>query len=206
MLLGNDAVEGSQVKTIRQADDVFLLAKRHLERLQTAFGIAHAGHATKEQSLDVSEAFRGQLARLIPPYLAIGDALAGDDIRNLAAPIGQLNSAIGAIDSQSLSDAALKRWLAEQKSLLSIADRLVKANDISALRSSFALLSDQLLTLQRTFGIQNSDQLFELHCPMAFEGRGASWIQADTAVRNPYYGATMLKCADRVEPLTGHAH
>ncbi len=36
---------------------------------------------------------------------------------------------------------------------------------------------------------------------MAFEGRGATWIQADSAVRNPYYGATMLKCADRVEKL-----
>ncbi len=24
---------------------------------------------------------------------------------------------------------------------------------------------------------------------MAFDGRGASWIQADDAVRNPYYGA-----------------
>ncbi|MFG0254296.1 MAG: hypothetical protein ACF787_04260, partial [Rhodopirellula sp. JB053] len=43
--------------------------------------------------------------------------------------------------------------------------------------------------------------LYELHCPMAFEGRGASWIQSDVAVRNPYYGPSMLKCADKVEKL-----
>jgi Cu(I)/Ag(I) efflux system membrane fusion protein len=159
----------------------------------------------KEQSLEVPGEFRGQLAGLIPPYLAIGDALAGDDVRNLTPSIERLNNAIGAIDPQNLTGTTLKRWQAEHKSLMSIAERLVKANDINTLRSSFALLSDQLLTLQRTFGIQNSDQLFELHCPMAFEGRGASWIQADSAVRNPYYGATMLKCADRVVPLTGHA-
>jgi Cu(I)/Ag(I) efflux system membrane fusion protein len=75
------------------------------------------------------------------------------------------------------------------------------ANDLAALRAAFALLSDELLTLQRTFGLPSSHQLFELHCPMAFDGRGASWIQTDDAVRNPYYGAAMLKCADRVEPL-----
>ena len=64
------------------------------------------------------------------------------------------------------------------------------------------MLSDQLISLQRTFGIEGSDQRFELHCPMAFDNRGGTWIQADANVRNPYYGAAMLKCADRVEPLS----
>ena len=206
MLLGNDAVEGSQVNSIQQADDVFLVTKRHVERLQEAFGISHASHEMKAESLEVPDAFRAQLSRLVPPYLAIGIALASDDIRNVAAPLDQLNQAVGSIDAQSLTDKTLKVWHTEHKDLISIVERLVKANDIASLRSAFALLSDQLLTLQRTFGIQNSEQLFEMHCPMAFEGRGATWIQADSAVRNPYYGATMLKCADRVSPLAGHAH
>ena len=50
-------------------------------------------------------------------------------------------------------------------------------------------------------GVGEAGPIFEMHCPMAFEGRGATWIQSDSAVRNPYYGATMLKCADRVESL-----
>jgi len=41
--------------------------------------------------------------------------------------------------------------------------------------------------------------VYELHCPMAFGGRGALWLQDNDQTRNPYYGATMLKCADRVE-------
>ncbi len=36
---------------------------------------------------------------------------------------------------------------------------------------------------------------------MAFEGRGAIWYQAGEDVRNPYFGSTMLKCADRVEKV-----
>jgi Cu(I)/Ag(I) efflux system membrane fusion protein len=202
MLLRNDAVEGSQITTLQHADEVFLVTKRHAERVQETFGLTHAGHEMDEQSLEVSDEFRTELARMLPPYLAIGDALASDDVRNISGVIGGLDQAINAINSQSLSGNSAQRWQAELKSLSAIIARLDKANDIASLRSAFALLSDQLLTLQRTFGIQQSDQLFEMHCPMAFEGRGATWIQADAAVRNPYYGATMLKCADRVSPLS----
>jgi Cu(I)/Ag(I) efflux system membrane fusion protein len=36
---------------------------------------------------------------------------------------------------------------------------------------------------------------------MAFKNKGATWYQADDKVRNPYFGAMMLECADRVEKL-----
>ena len=36
---------------------------------------------------------------------------------------------------------------------------------------------------------------------MAFQGAGAVWYQANDQVRNPYYGSTMLECADRVEQV-----
>ena len=172
-----------------------------MERLQEAFGLSHAGHAVAEQSLEVSVEFRAQLTRIIPAYLSIGKTLASDDVRNMASDIEGLHQAISAIDSQTLEGKAAQRWQTELESLSAITARLSKANDITSLRSAFSLLSDELITLQRTFGIQNSEQLFEMHCPMAFEGRGATWIQADSEVRNPYYGATMLKCADRVEKL-----
>ncbi len=201
MLLGNDAVEGKEVKTLQNADRVFLVTKRHVERLQEMFGLSPAGDAMAEQSLNVSQEFRSQLAQIVPAYLSIGAALAGDDVGAAANAVNQFHQAILAIDAQSLDGTAADRWQVEWGSLNAIVGRLTKANDIAALRSAFALLSDELLALQWTFGIQNSEKLFELHCPMAFEGRGATWIQADSAIRNPYYGASMLKCADKVESL-----
>jgi hypothetical protein len=36
---------------------------------------------------------------------------------------------------------------------------------------------------------------------MAFQGKGAIWYQDSDQVRNPYFGSTMLKCADRVEQI-----
>ena len=41
--------------------------------------------------------------------------------------------------------------------------------------------------------------------PMAFQGKGGVWYQANDEVRNPYYGATMLGCADKVQIIAGEA-
>ncbi|WP_231933223.1 efflux RND transporter periplasmic adaptor subunit [Botrimarina mediterranea] len=201
MLLRNDAVEGKEIDSLQDADRIYLVTKRHTERLQAMFGLSHGQHQMEEQSLDIPAEFRNQLSQIVRPYLAISNALAADDARAAAAAISGLHQAVSSLNSQSLDGKAAERWTAELSSLSTIAARLATANDLESLRSAFALLSEELLTLQRTFGLPNSDQLYELHCPMAFDGRGASWIQTDAAVRNPYYGASMLKCADKVAPL-----
>lgn len=205
MLLRNDAIEGQSVQTLQDADRVFLVTKRHVERLQQMFGLSHPGHQMAEESLDVPAEFRTQLSQLVNPYLAISQALSADDAKAATNAVAHLHQTVSTISAQSLSGKAAERWKTELNSLSTITARLSEASDLKTLRSAFALLSDELLTLQRVFGLPDSDQLFELHCPMAFEGRGASWIQADDAVRNPYYGASMLKCADKVEPLGGNA-
>lgn len=204
MLLRNDAVEGQDVQSLQDADRVFPVTKRHAERLQQMFGLSHGGHQLAEQSLDIPAEFRNQLSQLVRPYLAIAHALAADDAQSATNAVSGLHKTISTLNAQSLSGNAAERWKSELSSLSAIAARLSKSDDLESLRSAFALLSEELLTLQRVFGLPDSDQLYELHCPMAFDGRGASWIQADDAVRNPYYGASMLKCADKVEPLGGN--
>ena len=201
MLLGNDAVEGKDIQTLQDADRVILVTKEHAMRLQKMFGISHAGHDMPDETLDVPMAFRQQLDRLLPAYLAISEALASDKIEATSAGVDQLHQAVNSIDASAVDAAVGKRWTAEAKSLSSITDRLTKASDLDAMRSAFALLSDEMMSIQRMFGFHGSGQLFELHCPMAFDGRGATWLQTDDTVRNPYFGESMLKCADKVEKL-----
>ncbi|MCA9167592.1 MAG: efflux RND transporter periplasmic adaptor subunit [Planctomycetales bacterium] len=203
MLLRNDAVEGQDIQTIEDADRVYLVTKRHAERLQNEFGLTQqAAQQILHQNIEVPDAFRQQLGQLIPPYLALGQALAADDVAAGTQAASDLGKVVTTIGGEPLSDAAANRWALEHGNLSSIATRLIEANGLPAFRSAFALLSDELLTLHRTFGLPGDRQLFELHCPMAFDGRGATWLQADKQVRNPYYGPSMLKCADQVESLT----
>ncbi|QDV47588.1 Cation efflux system protein CusB precursor [Stieleria neptunia] len=201
MLLGNDSVEGQDIQSLQDADRVTLVTKEHAMRLQKMFGISHAGHEMPEETLDVPMAFRQQLDRLLPAYLAIADGLASDKVDTATSGVEQLHQSLHSIDASGLDDVVAKRWAAETRSLSSIAARLAKATDLEAMRSAFALLSDELITIQRMFGFHSGSQLFELHCPMAFDGRGATWLQSNDTVRNPYYGGSMLKCADKVEPL-----
>ncbi|WP_182870690.1 efflux RND transporter periplasmic adaptor subunit [Rhodopirellula sp. JC639] len=202
MLLRNDAVEGRDVKSMQAADRVYLLTKQHVERLQKTFGLTHGDHKMAHESLEVPVAFREQLGRIIPFYLAIGSGLAADNPQAVAQSIGGLQQAASSVDGGLLTDAAANRWGMEIDSLAKIITQLAAAKDLAEQRSAFALLSDEILSLHHTFGFTSSEPLYQLHCPMAFEGRGATWLQADKQVRNPYYGATMLKCADQVQPLS----
>lgn len=203
MLMRNDSVEGKSLRSLHEADRVYLVTKDHAKRLQTMFGVSHPAHEIPIETLDVPMLFRQQLDQLLSPYLEIGQGLASDDLGAATTGVGQLHQVLSSIDSKSIDSAVGKRWQAEQKSLLAISGRLSKASDLESMRSAFALLSDEMLTIQWTFGFQSASQLFELHCPMAFDGRGATWLQKNDAVRNPYYGESMLKCADRVERLDG---
>ncbi len=44
---------------------------------------------------------------------------------------------------------------------------------------------------------------FKMFCPMAFEGRGAFWIQDSEKVENPYFGPTMPECGELKETIPG---
>jgi Cu(I)/Ag(I) efflux system membrane fusion protein len=58
MLLRNDSVEGKEITDLQNADRIYLVTKRHAERLQELFGLSQAGHSMEEQSLEVPPEFR----------------------------------------------------------------------------------------------------------------------------------------------------
>ncbi|MDA0373171.1 MAG: efflux RND transporter periplasmic adaptor subunit [Planctomycetota bacterium] len=68
------------------------------------------------------------------------------------------------------------------------------ASDLRTRRASFEALSKALLRLVSGFGHSAGATLVEAHCPMAFDDRGASWLQAGEEILNPYFGSEMLRC------------
>jgi Cu(I)/Ag(I) efflux system membrane fusion protein len=202
MLLHNDAVEGREVDTIQDADRVYVVLKRHIQRVRNGFGLTHVEHEPHLVKLDVPPAFQSQLARLWQAYQPIGRSLAADDLSAAKQGIGKLQPTLASIDAGNLEGDTASTWLKERANLTKIASDLTQAGDIEATRSAFALLSEEMVALVKTFGLGDAGPIFELHCPMAFQGRGASWLQNNDQTRNPYYGATMLKCADWVNLIS----
>ncbi len=118
----------------------------------------------------------------------------------------QFKRRLVSLNDQSLDEAAKGVWATERKQLEQIVERLAAAKDIAGARAEFALLSDEMLVLVQRFQVSDSGDIYELHCPMAFDGRGATWLQNNDQPQNPYYGASMLTCADRVRKIETTVH
>jgi len=199
MLMGNDVLEGRDVHTMQEADRIYLLLKRNIERIREQFGLKNTEHEVAK--LEVPAEFQSQLLRLWKAYLPIEKALAVDDYKKARESLARVKSVVAAIPAKLLTGDTLKTWQKEYTNLLKIVSLFEKSTDLEQVRSAFALLSDELLVLVKSFGVGNTDSIYELHCPMAFKGRGASWLQDSELVRNPYLGLSMPKCHDKIERI-----
>jgi Cu(I)/Ag(I) efflux system membrane fusion protein len=117
---------------------------------------------------------------LVPDYLAVQTALAGDDL-----------AAAQKAASNLLTTA---KHGPEFTAFTTPASELAKAKNIKAARAQFQTVSMEMQDLVDHVGTTNKVKLYEAHCPMAFGGKGGDWLQGDQKISNPYYGAMMLRC------------
>jgi multidrug efflux pump subunit AcrA (membrane-fusion protein) len=200
MLLGNDVVEGRAAQQLAEADRVFLLLKGHMRRMREQLGVV-TEEKTPIEHMAVSPRFQSDLAQVWQQYLALQQALAADNFQDAQKFLVGLESAVATVDDKPLAGQAKEAWASEKASLVKRIDSLKNSQDINAMRAQFLPLSEMIGVLANTFGFGEPGPIYELHCPMAFQGKGAIWYQDSDKVRNPYYGATMLACADRVEQI-----
>jgi Cu(I)/Ag(I) efflux system membrane fusion protein len=134
------------------------------------------------------------LAPVFAGYFEAQQALAADDPATASRGFAALGLAITGVDTSLLPEAARARFAAEAERLRSAVAAAARASDVSALRTAFFDASQALLAIETAFGHPGDGVHFEMHCPMARDGKGASWLQASDELRNPYYGASMLRC------------
>lgn len=79
----------------------------------------------------------------------------------------------------------------EQKSLSAAVAQLQKAQDIKAARAAFGTLSEIMVKWAEKKKPQGVETYF---CSMA----NGKWLQSPGAIRNPYYGAQMLQCGEKL--------
>lgn len=116
-----------------------------------------------------AQRFAGMDAGLFKSYLQLQDALAHDEF---AAAQAAAKVLAGLADSD----------------LMGPAQAAVAAAGITALRSAFRELSEEVIARHRPEGLGVA------YCPMAFDSEGARWVQFEGDLSNPYYGASMLRC------------
>ena len=70
------------------------------------------------------------------------------------------------------------------------------SGDIAAMRVAFEALARDVLALERMFGHTGEAVWIEAYCPMAFDDKGAAWLQPKGTIHNPYFGSEMLVCGE----------
>lgn len=165
---------------------------------------------------DVPAAFRDQLSAVVEAVFVIGSALAGDSLPKATAAAAAVAQALTAVDMTALNGPPHAEWMRQRARLEDAVQQLSTAADIAVARRHFETVSTLGATLVQTFGVRSGMAIYRVHCPMAFDNRGADWLQPDREVRNPYFGAAMLSCGEitatlaapteSAAPAGGHRH
>ncbi|MBS3738656.1 MAG: efflux RND transporter periplasmic adaptor subunit [Psychroflexus sp.] len=73
-------------------------------------------------------------------------------------------------------------------------------SSIEEFRKEFIVLSEEVIRIVKTTNSLDKT-IFIQRCPMADSGEGARWLSFSDQIRNPYYGASMLKCGSVVDSI-----
>lgn len=149
----------------------------------------------------VPEAFRKQLGGVLDNVLTIAGTLANDDLESSRAGASQAKQSLASVDMSGLTGEAHGRWMESLSALTLSLDKMVAAKDIESFRTAFASLSPEMARAVKAFGPVRSEPVYDLRCPMAFDNRGATWLQEGKTVRNPYFGNAMLTCGKVIETI-----
>lgn len=134
---------------------------------------------------------------LVALYLSFEEALTADDEQGAKAHFSDLMTFL--MKDNRFEGQQYTLWNGELENLKKETHNGT-FETILDLRAFLLFFSNTMITLQNEYGFK-MDNLFLAHCPMAFDNNGAHWIQQSKELKNPYYGAQMLKCGSIKGPI-----
>lgn len=153
----------------------------------------HAGHQHEAAEEHTEEAKKAvvmlkddQLNAVYQHYIHLSTALVNGDAAE--AKIAASAIELGA------------KGLVNGRTLSAIAGKIVNAADLEQQRVLYADLSNDFITRVKSSGLK-SGELYVEYCPMALNDKGAFWLSNQKAIRNPYFGESMLTCGEVKETI-----
>lgn len=175
--------------SINESPEVALgIVSRSIERAGRYLGLPFKPVAVPE----ANPAIVADLKTAVQAYLPVAKALADDDDESAKSASADFLRTI-----EGLS-------LPEPTSLSEAARQMATSAGIKSRREALLGVSNALIELVRTHGIDQLGDLFVVHCPMAFDSKGGDWLSAEPTVLNPYYGDAMLTCGNVEDTLSIH--
>lgn len=127
------------------------------------------------------------LSTILSEYYAIKDALVSGNAGLASAKANDFIKA--AAEASNLTEAS-------RAALVKDASSIAKTKELKKHREYFSAFSENMFELAKATRL-SSDPVYKAFCPMV----KASWLSNAPAIKNPYYGSSMLSCGKVVETL-----
>lgn len=197
MRLSNDAFEGSSagdqgaaMAALEKLDETVAMMRKHLRSRP---------EAAPPKKVDLAKEATAELDIVWARYNELHAAFAGDDLARAKVASSELGKATEALREADIPESGRQPWIKFAATVADATDKIEQAPDIDSARAEFERLSLASEEALRVLG--STMAMYVMHCPMAFDGRGAKWLQSSQDLRNPYFGASMLSCGSTLEVL-----
>lgn len=149
----------------------------------------------ESKTIEAPSAFRQQLTVLAEAYFELKNALVADDTEEARNASQQVAVALNKVDMQLVKGDAHAHWMELKAEAGEALQGIRKASGIQAVRKQFMALSETMLEITESFGLEK-DKVYRQYCPMAFGDQGAFWLSETEEIFNPYFGEEMLRCGE----------
>ncbi len=128
---------------------------------------------------------------IVNAYLQIKNGLVATDKSATAKGATALLKAFKEFDMSKLSGNTHKEYMEILENAKEQAEHIEKS-PIDHQREHFEVLSTDITDMIALLGTEKT--LYQDHCPMANDGKGADWLSETKDIKNPYFGSKMMKC------------
>jgi hypothetical protein len=98
---------------------------------------------------------------------------------------------------ETLSATEHTIWMKYYDKLKADATKINASKDIEKQRTAFSSLSNNLWSTVKGLKIKDNGAIYIDYCPM----KDAYWLSKESAIKNPYYGKSMLTCGSIKETI-----
>ena len=140
--------------------------------------------------------FLQQLTPAIKEYLSLKDALVEDNGELAGNKAKDLDAALQGMKTDLLAPQAKESWNKLFEKMHKEMEKIAGNTDIEIQRQAFDPLSESFARTIMGFRHAMPQPLFLYHCPMAFNQKGAYWIEDTQEIKNPYFGRKPFKGQD----------
>ena len=140
------------------------------------------------------------LKGIIVNYLKLKNALVADNGKEAADAATGILKASNQVDTTAMTTAQRNKYTDIAGDIKENAEHISEnVGKLEHQREHFQILSKDVYDLVKLFG--GGHQLYQDFCPMANDGKGATWLSEDKDIQNPYMGSKMPHCGEIKETL-----